>query len=68
MKEIFHTVNGSMLVTDSRGMPVPKPILVEASDPEPEVPGEDRLLLRDRVTGKVYEIYVDAGRLQMEVI
>lgn len=68
MKEIFHTVNGSMLVTDSRGMPVPKPILVEASDPEPEAAAADQLLLRDRATGEVYKIFVDAGRLQMEVI
>lgn len=68
MKQISHTTNGSMLVTDSRGILVPKPISVCVSDPEPEVPGEDRLLLRDRVTGKVYEIFVDAGRLQMEVI
>ena len=68
MMKSSYTTSGSMLVTDSRGMPVSKPISVEVSDPEPEASASDRLLLRDRVTGKVYEVFVDEGRLQMEVI
>jgi hypothetical protein len=37
---------------------------------EAEAPAEpmDRVLLKDRATGKTFEVYVESGKLMMEVI
>lgn len=43
-------------------------LIREASDGDDLLDVKDRLVLKDRATGKLFELYVETGKLMMEVI
>lgn len=48
---------------------IPGTLLIrESSEDAQLLDAKDRLVLKDRATGKLFELYVETGKLMMEVI